>query len=232
MQGSWPEVGSELGEPIRGVSGLHRERSGRRLWHHPSRKPTSVRGLISVTPEVREYAVHSNGCAFDNVQVTGFPENHGDFTGGGYWGAVLDVITHTVHGPSDTGTVLTDDLALEDAPALTALTSPAWNGGYKLGYTDADQIGPTAVGYYVIVSDFQGDDRVQIFRSSHGDILESSYVPQTPMPDVEVTVTTKATPEAFVGDPISDTAIVEGDVPTGAYLMFRAYVPSLRAAHG
>lgn len=42
---------------------------------------------------------------------------------------------------------------------------------------------------------------------------------------MEVTVTTKATPEAFVGDPISDTAIVDGDVPDGAYLVFRAYGP-------
>lgn len=186
---------------------------------------TSVRWPIRVTTEVREYNVHSNGRAFDTVQVTGFPENHGDFTGDGYWGADLDVITHTVYGPFATDVVLTDDLVLEDAPVLTTLTTHARNGTYKLGYTDADQIRPTAAGYYVIVSDFQGDDRVQPFRSSPGDILERFYVPQPPTPAVEVTVTTKATPEAFVGDPISDTAIVDGDAPDGAYLVFRAYGP-------
>lgn len=184
---------------------------------------TSVRWPISVTSEVREYNVHANGRAFDTVEVTGFPENHGDFTGDGYWGADLDVITHTVYGPFTTDTVLTDDLVLEDAPVLTVLTTPARNGTYKLGYTDADQIRPTEPGYYVIVSDFAGDDRVQPFRSSPADILERFYVPQPPAPGVEVA--TKATPEAFVGDPISDTAIVNGNVPDGSYLVFRAYGP-------
>ncbi|MGO1450303.1 MULTISPECIES: hypothetical protein [Micrococcaceae] len=186
---------------------------------------TSVRWPISVTSEVREYNVHPNGRAFDTIEVTGFPENHGDFTGDGYWGADLDVITHTVYGPFDTDTVLTDELVVDDAPVLTVLTTPARNGTYQLGYTDADQIRPTEPGYYVIVSDFAGDDRVQPFRSSPADILERFYVPQPPAPGVEVTVTTKATPEAFVGDPISDTAIVEGHVPDGAYLVFRAYGP-------
>ncbi|MGO3778053.1 MAG: hypothetical protein ACTJG8_04725 [Canibacter sp.] len=185
---------------------------------------TSVRWPITVTSEVREYNVHSNGRAFDTVEITGFPENHGDFTGDGYWGADLDVITHTVYGPFSSDTVLTDELVLDDAPILTALTTPARNGTYKLGYTDADQIRPTAPGYYVVVSDFAGDDRVQPFRSSPADILERFYVPETPTA-TGVTVTTKATPEAFVGDPITDTAIVEGTVPDGAYLVFRAYGP-------
>lgn len=185
---------------------------------------TSVRWPISVTSEVREYNVHPNGRAFDTVEVTGFPDNHGDFTGDGYWGADLDVITHTVYGPFATDAILTDDLPLEDAPVLTTLTTPARSGTYKLGYTDADQIRPTEAGYYVIVSDFAGDDRVQPFRSSPADILERFYVPELPAP-AEVTVTTKATPEAFVGDPITDTAIVDGTVPDGSYLVFRAYGP-------
>lgn len=186
---------------------------------------TSVRWPVSVTSEVREYNVHPNGRAFDTVEVTGFPDNHGDFTGDGYWGTDLDVITHTVYGPFTTDAVLTDELVLEDAPVLTVLTTPARNGTYKLGYTDADQIRPTEPGYYVIVSDFAGDDRVQPFRSSPADILERFYVPQPQAPVAEVTVTTKATPEAFVGDPISDTAVIDGDVPEGAYLVFRAYGP-------
>lgn len=186
---------------------------------------TSVRWPVSVTSEVREYNVHPNGRAFDMIEVTGFPDNHGDFTGDGYWGADLDVITHTVYGPFDTDKVLTDELVLDEAPVLTVLTTPARNGTYKLGYTDADQIRPTQPGYYVIVSDFAGDDRVQPFRSSPADILERFYVPQPPAPSVEVSVTTKATPEAFVGDPISDTAIVEGYVPDGAFLVFRTYGP-------
>lgn len=118
---------------------------------------------------------------------------------------------------------MTDDLELEGAPVLVELTTPACNGTYKLGYTNADEIRPTDPGYYVVVSDFVGDDRVQPYRSSPGDILERFYVP--PPPPSPVPVITQATPDALVGDPIRDQAIVAGTVPAGSALVFRAYGP-------
>lgn len=186
---------------------------------------TSVRWPTTITSEVREYNVHAGGRAFDTINISGLPEDHGDFTGDGYWDADLDRIEHTVYGPFDTDTVLTDDLDLTGAPTLTTLTTPARNGTYKLGYTDADQIRPTKPGYYVIVSTFDGDDRAQPYRSSPGDILERFYVPAASPAETEVTVTTKATPTAQVGDPIRDIATVSGTVPAGSYLIFRAYGP-------
>jgi len=43
---------------------------------------------------------------------------------------------------------------------------------------------------------------------------------------VPVTVITQATPTARVGEPFGDTALVQGsNIPTGAELVFRAYVP-------
>ena len=43
--------------------------------------------------------VHKNGRAFDRITVSGFPENHPEFTGDGYWGPDEQEIEHTVYGP-------------------------------------------------------------------------------------------------------------------------------------
>ncbi|EYT56667.1 hypothetical protein H490_0101735 [Leucobacter sp. UCD-THU] len=186
---------------------------------------TSVRHPVKITSEVKEYNVHVSGRAFDDIVVSGFPDDHGDFTGDGYWGADRDVIEHTVYGPFESDEQLTDDLDLGSAPVLTKLTTPARNATYRVGFTDADRIQPTEPGFYVVVSVFEGDDRVQPFRSSPADVLERFYVPKPP-PGVEVRVSTKAQPEAWVGDPFSDTAVVEGkNLPDGSYLVFRAFGP-------
>jgi hypothetical protein len=187
---------------------------------------TSVRHPVSVTSELREYNVHLNGRAFDEILVTGFPDNHGDFTGDGYWGADVDRIEHVVYGPFETDAVLTDDLDLAGAPVLTTLTTPARNGLWRVGYTDADRVQPTESGFYVVVSTFPGDDRVQPFASSPGDVLERFFVPAPPVPGVDVQVSTRAQEAAFVGEDFTDTAVVTGSrIPEDAYLVFRAYGP-------
>ncbi|MGO1316180.1 MAG: hypothetical protein ACTMIR_03965, partial [Cellulomonadaceae bacterium] len=186
---------------------------------------TSVRWPVTVTSLMREYNVHPGGRAFDVVTVSGFPANHGDFTGDGYWNADVDELRHTVYGPFATDRELTDDLDLTIAPVLAELTTPARNGVYKLGYTDDDMIVPTEPGFYVLVTTFAGDDRVQPYQSSPADVLERFYVPPTNT-EVPVSVITQATPEAAVGEPFSDTALVQGTtIPDGAYLVFRAYGP-------
>ena len=186
---------------------------------------TSVRWPVTTTSLMREYSVHPGGRAFDTVTVTGFPANHGQFTGDGYWDADVDELAHTVYGPFTTDAVLTDDLDLAGAPVLTSITTPARNGVYRLGYTDADRITPTEPGYYVLVTTFEGDDRVQPYQSSPADVLERFYVPPTPGVEVPVTVITQATPAALVGEPFGDTALVQGSIPDGASLVFRAYGP-------
>ncbi len=187
---------------------------------------TSVRWPITTTSLMREYNVHPGGRAFDVVTVTGFPANHGEFAGDGYWQADVDELIHTVYGPFATDAVLTDDLELTDAPVLTTITTPARNGVYRLGYTDQDRITPTEPGYYVLVTTFAGDDRVQPYASSPADVLERFFVPPTPETEIPVTVITQATPTARAGEPFGDTALVQGSsIPTGAELVFRAYGP-------
>lgn len=183
----------------------------------------SVRWPLTITSEVREYNVHKGGRAFDRITVTGFPEDHPTFAGDGYWGPDAQDLTHTVYGPFATDAELTTEMQLEDAPVLTTITTPAKNGTFDLGYTDEDRIQPTEPGYYVVVTTFPGDDRVQPFASSPADIWERFFVPG---PEQPVSVVTQAQASAFVGDPFDDTALVQGtEIPDGAYLVFRAYGP-------
>lgn len=183
----------------------------------------SVRWPLTITSEVREYNVHKDGRAFDRITVTGFPENHPDFAGDGYWGPDEQELEHTVYGPFKSDAELSDDLDLSDAPVLTRITTPAANGVYDIGYTDEDRIQPTESGYYVVVTRFAGDDRVQPFASSPADIWERFYVPDDEQP---VSVITQATPVAGVGEEFDDAALVQGSkIPKGAYLVFRAYGP-------
>ncbi|MFI8632317.1 hypothetical protein ACIGEP_06965 [Microbacterium sp. NPDC077663] len=186
---------------------------------------TSVRWPLHTSSLLREYNVHEQGRAFDTVTVSGFPADHGDFHGDGYWQTDVDELTHTVYGPFASDTELTDDLDLSTAPVLTTLTTPARNGVYQLGYTDTDRITPTEPGYYVVVTSFPGDDRVQPYTSSPADVLERFYVPPPAPPGLPVTVITQATPAALAGEPFEDLALVQGSIPDGASLVFRAYGP-------
>ncbi len=183
----------------------------------------SVRWPLTITSEVREYNVHKGGRAFDRITVSGFPENHPSFEGDGYWQPDTKELTHTVYGPFATDAELTEDMELDDAPVLTRITTPAKNGVYDTGYGEDDRIQPTEPGYYVVVTRFEGDDRVQPFTSSPADIWERFFVPG---PEQPLSVVTQAQASAFVGDPFEDTALVQGShIPEGAYLVFRAYGP-------
>ncbi len=183
----------------------------------------SVRWPLTITSEVREYNVHPGGRAFDRITVSGFPDNHPAFEGDGYWGPDEKELTNTVYGPFKSDAELTDDLDLDTAPVLTKITTPAKNGVYDVGYEDSDRIQPEEPGYYVVVTTFAGDDRVQPFESSPADIWERFYVPDDKQP---LSVITQATPAAGVGEEFDDAALVQGSrIPKDSYLVFRAYGP-------
>ncbi len=65
-----------------------------------------------------------------------------------------------------------------------------------------------------MVSSFAGDDRVAPYRSSPADILERFFVPGTTVPPAGPSVLTQAIGTVPVGQPFSDTALVQGTVPT------------------
>lgn len=188
---------------------------------------TSVRWPAQISSLVREYNILPGGRVFDTVTVSGFPDDHGEFGGDGCWGADRDEVSHTVYGPFADDGLLTDDLDLSDAPVLAELTTPARNGSYELGWDEQDAIVASEPGFYVVVSEFLGDDRVQPYRSSPGDVRERFYVPPTPPVGTPLTVITQAQPAALVGEPFDDIALVQGSpVPDGSVLVFRAYGPT------
>ena len=70
------------------------------------------------------------------------------------------------------------------------------------------------------VETLHAQDMVHVAEGFIGAPGETTIVHERP---TDVTVTTKAVPEVTLGDPAHDVAIVTGDVPEGAMLVFQAY---------
>lgn len=147
----------------------------------------SVQHKIDITSQVREYNVLPGGRIFDRITQTGFPDDHGNFTGAGPWGADVTEVVHTVYGPVPSDTDLTDGLDLSTVPVVATLTTPAVNGVFPIGYDAGEEIVVSASGFYVIVSTFAGDDRVEAFQSRTSDVRERVMVPRTPTPPTTTT---------------------------------------------
>lgn len=179
--------------------------------------------------QTREFNVVPGGRAFDRITVTGYPDDHGGFDGLGRWAPDLGEAAVTVYGPlpamPDTSEVPAD------APVLWSATVPAVDGVYEAGYDDAHPIvAPSRAthpggDYFVFVYAFSGDDRVDPFVSPYDDVREVFYVPGAPEVVVPPSVVTRAQPDAVVGEPIHDVALVTGTTGPGDHLVFRAFGP-------
>lgn len=174
---------------------------------------TSVRHQVVHTSEMREFNVAANGRAFDTVTIGGFPADHGSFTGLGGWQADVQTSTVTVYGPL--ASMPTTAAVQAGWPVLTAVTLPAKNGIYQVGYTDADKISPSLPGYYVAVYTFAGDSRVMPIATAANDVREMFYVPTA---GSWIDVASTATQNATAGQGVmSDTVLVSGNaVPPGS----------------
>lgn len=75
--------------------------------------------------QMREYNVGIGGRAFDTITLTGFPDDHGDYTGDDCWGGDVDEVTHTVYGPFATAAQLND----EPGPERRACPDPVDDAG-------------------------------------------------------------------------------------------------------
>lgn len=171
---------------------------------------TSVRRPLEHASEMREWNVDLDGRAFDEVTVSGFPDDHGDFAGVGGWGADLDTSTFTVFGPVPDGDPWWDDPVVTDGlPVLMATELPARNGTYRVGYTDDDRIQPHLPGCYVAQWTFDGDDRVQPFASRLDDVLERFCVRADPSLWLDMVSTASQSATAGEGA-VGDTVLVLG----------------------
>lgn len=176
---------------------------------------TSVRNPLTHSSQVREYNVAVGGRAFDQITLSGFPADHGTWSGLGGWGADVPTATVTTYGPF--ASAPTSAAVPAGAPVLTSTTIPARNGTYNIGYGAGDIINPHQPGYYVVVYFFAGDDRVAPFTSRADDVMETFYVPST---QAWLDMMSTATQDAVAGQgTMSDTVFVLGSaVPTGSTL--------------
>lgn len=171
----------------------------------------------------REYNVHANGLAFDTITIGGYMPSHQQWGGDDYW--VPDNLQAHVRvydageQPDWSGTAVP-----KGTPVHWETMVEAVNGVFEIGYDDKHPItGFTPGHHYVFHYEFDGDDRVAPFTSDFNDIRERFYVPgEAP---AKPTTATQAVEEVMVGENFHDTALVSGDVPEGAYLVFEAFGP-------
>ncbi|MEN0072292.1 MAG: hypothetical protein AAGC63_15040, partial [Propionicimonas sp.] len=177
-----------------------------RDWFMLVPETTYVRHKIDHSSLAREYNVHIGGRAYDDIDLDGFPADHGQWQGIPGWNPDRATATVTVwrrDKPFDTAEVPAD------ATVLKRVTIPAVNGRHQIGYTEADKIQPYQPGNYVFVTCFDGDDRVAPFCSAANDVREQFYVPGENQPWVDMAST--ATQNAVAGEgTTSDTVLITG----------------------
>ncbi len=180
---------------------------------------------IEHSSEAREYNVATTGRAFDTVNIAGLPDSHGDYEGDDNWLADVKEARVVVYDAGKTADLdwatMTEEIP-ETAKVHWETKVVSVNGVFRIGYDDKNPITDFEPGHdYVFVYHFEGDDRVKTFHSPFNDVLErfgTTGPGKTPP-----TVSTKAQESTMVGEPFGDTAIVRGDVPKDAYLIFEAF---------
>jgi hypothetical protein len=168
---------------------------------------TSVRRSLQHTSRMQEWNVDLGGRVLDDVELSGFPEDHGDAELPGGWRPDLATSRFTVFGPFEQR--WTEPVVPDDAPVLMSTELPARNGTYRVGLTDQDRIQPNLPGCYVAVWTFDGDDRVQPFTSRADDVLEHFCVRADASAWLDMVST--ASPSAAAGEgTVGDTVLVLG----------------------
>lgn len=151
----------------------------------------------------------------DDLWADKFPSDYGTWHGSHGFSPDNNKLTNTLlFFPTD---LTVTDKNKDKAETICSVNRQLTNGFFpSLSATDCKikyENGQPVPGTYVFVTSYPGDDRVEPMTTSVSDKTEQFVV----TPD-KVTVTTKATPEVYVGEPAHDTAIVKGTVPAGASL--------------
>lgn len=154
----------------------------------------SNRSELTVKSTVTEHSAHVGSELSDTITVSGFPDDHGSFTGNEDFGFGADRLHAQVSvwwaGDSDnpandeqykpTGAAVPQ----EDSHHRKLITwnIPAKNGTFKIGagaldaYGDPMTITAQEHGWYVFVWEFKGDDRVMPAASRYDDAWERTRV--------------------------------------------------------
>ncbi|MFP7707353.1 VaFE repeat-containing surface-anchored protein [Trueperella sp. LYQ141] len=119
----------------------------------------------------------------DDIWVSGFPEDHGSFSGDERF--TPDVATLTQRLLFFPEGVEVRDENIEHAEKIAEVEIPARNGFYPTSGSPqfrvrTDEQGNPVVGTYVFVTEFAGDSRVAPFRSSVSDTTEQFSIGKEP----------------------------------------------------
>ncbi|MBM7825790.1 hypothetical protein JOD55_001617 [Arcanobacterium pluranimalium] len=174
---------------------------------------TSYRRSVEVDSTMTIRETKSGTYLVDDLFVTGFPADHPDFTGDGYFVADQKVMKQSLlffpEGQPAT------EANKANAEVIVTVDVPAKNGFHaSIGATDfkvkQDAAG-NIPGTYVFVTSFAGDDRVKPFTSSVEDKHEQFAITRT-MPKLQTTATDtadgdqqiKAEPNQSITDRVCD----------------------------
>jgi hypothetical protein len=213
-------------------------------WHQT--ETTSVWHQLKVTSTTKDASVAAGGFAIDQLEVTGYPSDHGQFAGLGQWRPDTAQATINLYGPvarkgfattpsyprqpyQVDGIPFTDGQVPTGTPVHWSKQVPAVNGPIEVGWDD-DITGFEPGGCYVFVYEFAGDSRVAAYASPFNDTHERFCVPTEPStPEepqaLEGWVTTQTNPKTVTtaGSPIADTA-TWGDLTAGDVITIEAWV--------
>jgi len=142
--------------------------------------------VLPFTPEVKTQAKvvtdKESKVLTDQVELSGFPDDHPDFGGTGRWKADEQVVHNDLY-------CLPQPIKDQDAQGrkpLARVELPAKNGTYSV---DKDKDGNplslerfTCQDTYVFVTTYRGDSRTKAFQSSETEIDEQYTLPKTPPP--------------------------------------------------
>ncbi|MFC5369236.1 VaFE repeat-containing surface-anchored protein [Arcanobacterium bovis] len=139
---------------------------------------TSYRRSVEVDSTMTIRETKSGTYLVDDLFVTGFPADHPDFTGDGYFAADTKVMKQTLLFFPE-GQPVTE-ANKSNGEVIASVDVPAKNGFHaNIGATDfkvkQDAVG-NIPGTYVFVTSFAGDDRVKAFTSSVEDKNEQYLV--------------------------------------------------------
>lgn len=208
----------------------------------PERKETNThRGVVRVQSTVSEHSATVGSELSDTITVTGFPDDHGSFTGDEQYGFGADEPLAQVRvwwsGDADDQTqdaryrpeTAAEPAADDHHRLIGSWDYEAKNATIRVGAGAKDAHGnPVNIvakdhGWYVFVWSFAGDDRVMPAASGYDDAWERTRVEEFAVPKAP-SITTRVDPDKVgIDEEFRDCATVRGDLDEGAYVEFTAY---------
>lgn len=142
---------------------------------------SSVRTRLNVDTALSPRETRSGTYLVDDLYISGFPADHGQFTGDAGFEADHPTLTHTLY--FFPAALAVSEENLEAAQVVGQVEIPARNGFVASVGANEFAVRPDQAGTYVFVTYFPGDARVAPYRTPVTDTYEHFTLPPNPSPD-------------------------------------------------